>query len=113
MPMLCVAGLLEHPCAHDSGHSDHAEHSHSESGCLPESDGGHDSDCNSDPCVQDLIRPARMADDCPALVLAHATLLLVADTESARTRDTVLIARGASHPGACLPVYRSDLPLQI
>ena len=103
MPWLCVAGVLHHPCDHEQ-----------------ESEGGHESDCPTDPCASATATPvSERAFNHPQQV-AKVMPLVVAGIGSSWTNGlkcgdaAAVVPRGGAPPDRVqLPIPLSDIPLLI
>jgi len=115
MPALCVAGVLEHPCAPHQGHDKETEHPdcpHEEPGCPHDDDCGHESDCASDPCSSTIVGRERLNHEGPSLLLQPVTIPQSANTFVAASR-LLHIARDMASEMVQVPTHPSDVPLLI
>ncbi len=115
VPVLCVAGVLEHPCAPNDNHcqeSDAPDCSHEGPDCPHDGGCGHGSDCESDPCSTIVLGRERPSDDTPSVSFeAIATVQWTQDSLQPlrSTRTPVNAATGYVQ----LPTHASDTPLLV
>lgn len=115
LPLLCVAGVVHHPCApeveqcHKTNTPDCA---HPEPGCSHDGGCGHETGCGFDPCEGTIARSERLTDELPVL-----SYLSVAVAPSLPDLHAVMPAADRipvydNHPPS-LPFHLSDVPLLI
>ena len=114
MPLLCVAGVLEHPCAPQNVHGDGGvEHrSPSEREGSHDGDCGHESDCGADPCQQDFPRLGWSAEVESSFVVPLFALGIAVDLPSTFVFSKVILCN-TPLLGVRLPMPLSDLPLIV
>jgi hypothetical protein len=113
MPMLCVAGLIEHPCAAEICHPYETEHdSHSDEDQDSDGDCGHESDCAADPCQRDFVRFARF-DDVDSGEWAPLAIGQISVELRSSTNVSSLTFYRSDNAEAPSPLLPGDLPLLI
>lgn len=115
MPALCVAGVLEHPCAPEGKRcqeTDAPNCSHEEPGCPHDGGCGHESDCESDPCSTMLVGRERSSDDSP-LVSLDAVAIAQWNEHSVQALGSTRIPDSVAKDIVQIPTHPSDIPLLI
>ena len=115
MPALCVAGLLEHPCAPEGKHcqdTDAPDCSHEEPDCPHDGGCSHESDCESDPCSTMVFGRERTSDDGP-LVSLDAVAAAQWTEHSVQVLGSTRIPDNVATDSVQIPTHPSDIPLLI
>jgi hypothetical protein len=115
MPALCVAGVLEHPCAPDDNHcekTDTHDCSHEEPDSPHDGGCGHESDCESDPCSTMVVGRERSSDDGP-IVSLDAVAIAPCTENSVQALRSTWSPDDVATGNVQLPTHPSDIPLLI
>ena len=115
MSVLCVAGVLEHPCAPEGKRcqeTDAPNCSHEEPGCPHDGGCGHESDCESDPCSTMLVGRERSSDDGPLVSLDVVAIAKCTENSVQALRST-WTPNDVATDNVQIPIHLSDIPLLI